>query len=70
MLLEQNLFFLFRHFCFSSIGNENLLSDYKPFSPDPGCPSDSGQATIRGRDENRTGYVDRGNPPLLPQVLT
>lgn len=48
------------NFWLSPLGDENLLCHHKPFSSDPSCAPDSGQAFARGRDENRTGHVDRG----------
>lgn len=56
--LASELIGLFYNFWFSSSGNENLFGNYKPFSSDPSCTSNLGQAIVRGCDENRTGYVD------------
>ena len=37
-----------------------MLSNYKPFSSDPGCSSDTGEAFARGCHENGAGDADRG----------
>lgn len=47
-------------FWFSLLGNEDLFCNYKPFSSNPSCTSDSGQAFVRGCNENRAGHVDWG----------
>lgn len=37
-----------------------MLSNYKPFSSDPGGSSDAGEAFARGCHENGAGDADRG----------
>lgn len=45
-------------FWFYSLGNEDLLGDYKPFPSDPSCTSNAGQTFVRGCNEDGARHAD------------